>query len=73
MSAMLTNNVLEAAEQKIESNLVPNNRANYMKIVVAGMKIGLAKGPDSMLAKLHNSKDPVNDCAKGAVNRHPER
>ena len=68
MSLMLDNSVLEAAEQKIESNLLPATRANYMKVVVAGMKTAMAKGPDSILASLRQSKDPVNDCAKGAVN-----
>jgi hypothetical protein len=68
MSLMLNNSVLEQAEQKIESNLLPAVRANYMKVVVAGMKVGLAKGPHGILASLRQSKDPVNDCAKGAVN-----
>jgi hypothetical protein len=68
MSLMLDNSVLEAAEQKIESGLLPANRANYMKIVVAGMKTGMANGPNSILNKLRHSNDPVNDCAKGAVN-----
>ena len=68
MVAPLDNQVLQAAEQKIESQLLPANRADYLKIVVAGMKLALDKGPDGILAKLRQSKDPVNDCAKGAVN-----
>src|SRR5712664_3366768 len=60
--------VLQAAEEKLESQLLPEVRADYMKIVVAGMRAALAKGPDGMLAGLKNkSKDPVHDAAAGAV------
>lgn len=59
--------LLQAVEQKIESQLTPANRANYMKIVVAGMSAALAKGPDGLMGSLRNSKDPIADCAKGAV------
>lgn len=62
------NNILAAAEQKIESQLTAQNRANYMKIVVGGMKVALAKGPQGILGSLKQSKNPINDCAVGAVN-----
>jgi hypothetical protein len=62
-----TNPILQAAEDKIEDGLMPDTRANYMKIVVAGMHAGLAKGPDSILASLIKSSDPLSDAAKGAV------
>ena len=65
---MLTDGVLQQAEQKIEGNLTPQNRSNYMKVVVAGMKVGMANGPKSLLMSLRHSNDPINDCAKGAVN-----
>ncbi len=68
MSILLSNKVLEAAEQKVESNLTPEVRANYMKIVVAGMKVALRGGPDSGMAKLRRSPDPIKQCALGAVN-----
>ena len=68
MSILLGNKILEAAEQKIESNLVPQVRANYQKIVVAGMKVALNGGPNSGMAKLRRSPDPVKQCAQGAVN-----
>lgn len=68
MSLMMQNNVLQAAEKKVESQLTPDNRANYMKIVTAGMKLGLAKGPDGILGSLRHSKTPIKDCAMGAVN-----
>lgn len=64
----LQDNVLAAAEQKIETNLTPQNRANYLKIVTAGMKVAMEKGPAGILASLRNSKDPINDCAIGAIN-----
>jgi hypothetical protein len=67
-STTLSDSILAAAEQKIESGLLPANRADYNKIVVAGNKVALAKGPNGILASIKNSKDPVNDCAKGAVN-----
>lgn len=63
-----SNKVLAAAEQKIEGNLLPDVRANYMKAVVAGMKVALKNGEAGILASLKKSKDPLNDCAVGAVN-----
>jgi hypothetical protein len=63
----LSNPLLEQTEQKIESALTPENRANYLKVVVAGMHIALDKGPDGIMASLAKSKDPIADAAKGAV------
>jgi len=63
----LNNPILQAAEDKVESGLTPETRANYMKIVVAGMHAGLANGPNSVLASLLKSADPLTDAAKGAV------
>jgi hypothetical protein len=62
------NNILKAAEQHLESQLTPPVRANYDKIVVAGMKVALNKGPDGILAALKNSQDPIKDCVTGAIN-----
>lgn len=59
--------LIAAAEQKVESQLTPETRESYLKIVVAGMKAGLENGPNSILAGLSKSKDPVADCAKGAI------
>lgn len=67
MQQEIHNPVLAAAEQKVESQVLPANRQNYMKIVVAGMHVGLDKGPDGILASLRNSQDPVRDAARGAV------
>jgi hypothetical protein len=64
----LTTPILAAAERKIETQLDPGNRENYMRIVVAGMRAGLARGPDGILAHLRKSPDPVRDAARGAVN-----
>jgi hypothetical protein len=63
----LNNPLLKQAEQQLETNLTPENRANYMKIVVAGLHIALANGPNGFMGKLRNSRDPVSDCARGAV------
>lgn len=65
---MSSNTLLKAAEDKIESNLLPENRVNYQKLVVAGLKVALAKGPQGYMAQLKNSKDPLSDAATGAVN-----
>lgn len=59
--------VLQAAEQKIEEQLLPEVKESYLKIVVAGMRAGMAGGPDSIIARLRTSKDPISDCAKGAI------
>jgi len=59
---------LAALEQQIEAGVPAQLREDYQKIVVAGMKAGLKGGPNSILAQLRNSKDPLNDCVKGAVN-----
>jgi hypothetical protein len=67
MATELSNPLLQQAEDKVEAGLTPENRGNYMKVVVAGMHVGLDKGPDSLLAKLTQSKDPIADAAKGAV------
>lgn len=68
MSILLNNKLLQAVEQKIESQLLPDTRDAYMRIVVTGMKAALKNGPNGMLAKLKQSKDPVGDAARGAVN-----
>lgn len=67
-SILLSNSILVAAEKKIEDGLTPQNKSDYLKVVVAGMHAGMAGGPKSILASLKNSHDPVTDCAKGAIN-----
>lgn len=64
----LDNNILEKAEQEIESKLLPDVQADYMKIVVAGMRVAADKGANGILSGLKSRKDPVGDCALGAVN-----
>lgn len=68
MSLLLSNNILKAAEKKLESQLTPENHADYLKIVVGGLKLGLQNGPTGILASIQKSKDPINDCAIGAIN-----
>ena len=67
MTEQLDNSILQQAEQKIEASLTPETRGNYMKIVVAGMKVAMQGGPQSILASLQKSKDPIGDCVKGAI------
>ncbi len=66
-SSALANPVLQQMESGIEAKLTPANRADYMKIVVAGMKIALANGPNGFMARLRKMPDPIAACAKGAV------
>jgi hypothetical protein len=65
--APMSSPVLQAAEDKIEAGLAPDNVQNYQKIVVAGMAAALERGPNSLLASLRKSPDPVEGAAKGAV------
>lgn len=64
----IEDSLLKATEQKIEAGLTPQNRANYQRIVVAGMAAGLQGGANSLIAGLRQSQDPVKDCAVGAIN-----
>lgn len=66
-SAKLSNPLLQQAEQGIESSLTGDTRADYDKIVVAGLHAALAGGPKGILASIQLSKDPISDAAKGAV------
>lgn len=68
MSILLNNKVLEATEQKIEAGLLPEVKADYLKIVVAGMHLAAQNGPNGLLSGLKTRKDPIADCAIGAVN-----
>lgn len=68
MAILLNNKLLQAAEQRVEAGLTPENRADYMKIVVAGLRVALDQGPNGIMASLKKSRDPVNDSAVGAVN-----
>jgi hypothetical protein len=65
---LLNNRILAAAEQKVEIQLTPQNRAHYLKVVNAGMQAALAKGPNGILASLLKSKDPIHDSVVGAIN-----
>lgn len=60
--------ILVQAEQKVQSGLTPQNAVNVQKIVNAGLQAALAGGPNSILASLQHSQNPVHDCVVGAVN-----
>jgi len=64
----INNPILKVAEQRLESTLVPVVRKNYDKIVLAGMATALEGGQDGILYSLHQSKNPIYDAAKGALN-----
>lgn len=66
-SSTLANPLLQQIEAALESKLSGQLRQDYDKIVVAGLHIALANGPNSYLAKLHASQDPIGDCAKGSA------
>lgn len=59
--------ILQAAEEKLEAGISPDNLNNYRKIVVAGMAAGLARGPNGILARLLKNPDPVKGAARGSV------
>ena len=65
---LIENTLLRQTEAAIERKVPPNARDSYLKIVVAGMKYGLAKGKDGALASIKDSKDPVADAVVGAIN-----
>lgn len=60
--------VLAQVEAKVESQLLPDNKEDYLKVVTTGMRTAMAKGPEGYLGKLKESKQPVRDIAVGAVN-----
>lgn len=68
MKSLTTNKVIAAAEQKVEAGLLPEVRDDYLKIVLAGMKVALKDGTNGILAGLKKKEDPLNDCAVGAIN-----
>lgn len=67
MSILSRNKFLEGAQAAVEAKLLPKTKADYDKIVVAGMRASMHGGPNSMLAKLQTSKDVVQDSAAGAI------
>ena len=62
MPSQLSNPLLAQIETEIEQNLTPQTRADYDKIVVAGMHLGMPH-----LADLAKAPDPIAGAAKGAV------
>lgn len=64
----IQNQILAGIEQHLEGQIVPKYLDAYKRIVNAGMRVGLKGGPNSLVASLKQSQDPVSDCAKGAVN-----
>lgn len=68
MSVINKTDILQTTEKQVESQLTPDNRANYLKIVVAGMKYGMHGGANGIMGHLADSKDPIHDCAVGAAN-----
>lgn len=64
----IQSDVLQQAEQKLESQLLPQVRKDYDKIVTAGLATALHNGPNSIAAALKQSQDPITDIVKGAIN-----
>jgi hypothetical protein len=62
----MSNPLLQQAEDRIEAALAPEVRADYLRIVVAGMHIATDKG-GAMMAPLAKAPDPIVGAAKGAV------
>lgn len=68
MAILLDNNILAAAEKQIESALPRESREDYLKIVVSGMQAAGHNGAGGLLSGLARRKDPIADCAIGAIN-----
>lgn len=64
----MENDILKAAEAAIEAAMNPRTRRDYTRLVIAGMKVAMRGGPQGLMRNLPSSKDPVRDCAIGAVN-----
>lgn len=64
---LIQNTLLKQAEDRVEKTVPRAQRDNYLKIVVAGMKYALDKGPEGVLASLKDSKDPLSDSVHGAI------
>lgn len=60
--------ILKSAEQQVESKLAPAIHESYARIVVGGMQAALHNDKGGILASLRDSKDPIHDCALGAIN-----
>lgn len=59
--------LLNDAEAKLESQIAPNIREAYLKVVNAGLQIATHGGPNSILAQIKNSRNVIHDCAMGAI------
>jgi hypothetical protein len=66
-TSQLSNPLLQQTENEVEAGLTPQNHADYLRVVVAGMHVALAGGPNGGMAKLRTSPDPIAQAAKGAV------
>jgi hypothetical protein len=68
MNSLLSNNTLiKQVEQRLESQISPQVRDAYMRIVVAGMKVAMDKGEDGLMASIAQSNNPLNDIVKGTL------
>lgn len=68
MDTNIHNPLLAQAEQQLEAKIPPNWRSDYLKIVIAGMKVALQNGPNGAIGQLRGQPDPTRACALGAVN-----
>ncbi len=59
--------ILKNCELKIESQMLPQYKQAYSKVVVIGMKLALADN-GKIITSVGESKNPLVDCARGAVN-----
>ena len=68
--SVMENQLLKGLEADLERHLLPKTRADYEKVVVAGMRVALnaipGSGQKSLLGRLNESKDVVQSCSVGA-------
>lgn len=66
-SATIGDPILRQAELKIENQILPKYKQAYMKVVVVGLKLAMGNN-GALMSSIQHSKDPIIDCARGAVN-----
>lgn len=59
--------ICQQAIAQIEKSLGANQQDAFSRMVSAGMRIALNKGPRGLLGSLTQSKDPIADVVKGAI------
>jgi hypothetical protein len=63
----IKNPLLARQEDQIESQLTPETKDNYLRIVTVGLQTVVGSGPNGIVAQLKSAPDPLTAAAQGAV------